>query len=193
VARMLKKVTYDPNMEIKSELIKEYFDAFQPLDNKFQMVHLHFPMKFQRGNESSEFLLSLLDEVHSQFNGQILVEAPNRSWQKVEVKEQLQERSACLVGNDRRPIPSLMRDPSVYYLRLLGDKRTVPRSEFGEDPMDRDDDIKFWAEHMKFLDKKHESVFVAIDNHFSGNSIDDAYLMAKHLKQFNIKTKGFQK
>jgi uncharacterized protein YecE (DUF72 family) len=193
VAPMLKKVTYDQNMEVKSEEIKEFLDAFTPLDTKLQMIMLHFPMKFQRGKGSTEFLIKILEEVHSQFSGHILVEAPNRSWQKVEVKKQLQEYSACLVGNDRRPIPALMRDPQLYYIRLLGDKRTVPRSEFGEDPMDRDADIKFWAEHMQFLNKNHDAIFVTIDNHFSGHAVEDAYLLANKLKQLNIKTKGFQK
>lgn len=192
VARMNKKITYNSDMEIDEKFIERYFEALKPLDNKLQMVLLHFPMKFQKGKNSFDFLKELTEVISSYFSGQILVEAPNRSWQKIEVRNELKEKSACLVGNDRRPIPALMRDPDVYYLRLLGDKRTVPRSEFGENPLDRDDDIKYWAEHLQFLDKKQKSIFVSIDNHFSGSSIEDAYLLAKWLRKLNIKSKGFK-
>lgn len=193
VSRMSKKVTFNPKLEVIEEDIKQYFDAFKPLDSKHQMVLLHFPMKFQKGPQSVEFLVNILEGIHSQFNGNILVEAPNRSWQKPDIKELLHERSACLVGNDRRPIPSLMRDPEVYYLRLLGDRRTVPKSSFGKQALDRNDDIKFWAQHLKFVDKSTKIVFVTVDNHFSGSATDDAYLMADWFEKLNVKYKGFAK
>jgi len=191
VSRLLRTIIDTNDLSINESLIEEFFSAFAPLGNKHQMTLLHFPMKFQKNEETETFLYDLLTTVGKAYSGQLLVEAPNRSWQKIEVRDELAKRSACLVGNDRRPIPSLMRDKSVYYLRLMGDKRTVPRDEFGENPLDRDDDIHSWADHIKFIDSNTEAVFVAIDNHFSGNAIADSKLMATTLQNINASYKGF--
>jgi len=192
VSRMLKDVTHNEDYVVDEEKITAFFDAFKPLAQKHQMTMVHFPMHFQRNGTTEEFLLAVLDKINEQFDGQILVEAPNRSWQKVDIRDELSKRSACLVGNDRRPIPSLMRSKSVYYLRLLGDKRTVPKEKFGKNPLDRDDDIKYWAEHIQFIDKQTDAVFVTMDNHFSGNAIEDAKLMANWLSKLNCKSNGFE-
>ncbi|MHA2501918.1 MAG: DUF72 domain-containing protein [Candidatus Kariarchaeaceae archaeon] len=175
----------------KEEGIKDYFELMGPLGNKHQMCMIHFSTKHQRDDESFEDMRQLLSTVNRYFSGQILVDASNRSWQVPEVKELLSEHSACLVGSDKKPVPSLMKDPSLFYLRLAGDRRIVPVSSLGVQTLDRSQDIRFWADHLSYLNRRTKSIFVAVDNHFSGNALSDIYLLGEELKRRKLKYEGF--
>lgn len=191
-AKMLRNVTYNHQLVVKEEIIENYFKRLNVLGNKLGLVLLQFPIKFQRSPKTFEFITGILDKCHELFPGYLLVEVRNRSWHKEVVKEELATRSACLVSTDKRPISATTRNENVYYLRLMGDKNLVPAKQFGKIELDRRDDIKYWANHLKFLNKKHKMVYVAIDNHFSGNSAKDAIALSKELKRLKVKYEGFR-
>ncbi|MHA2171058.1 MAG: DUF72 domain-containing protein [Candidatus Kariarchaeaceae archaeon] len=192
ISLMMRKVTNNQQLQVDKATIELYFETMKLLKNKLSMVLLQFPAKLQRTAQTSDFVIGILDTCREHFQGQFLVEAKNRSWHKEIVKKELGERSACLVSTDKRPISSEARDDHVYYLRLMGDKRLVPAKDFGKINLDRTGDLKYWATHLKFLNKKHHQVFVAIDNHFSGNSARDAIILVKELKQIGVEAKGFK-
>ncbi|MHA2251982.1 MAG: DUF72 domain-containing protein [Candidatus Kariarchaeaceae archaeon] len=191
-SKILRKITHSPNLLIDEEAISEYFTHLSGLKNKLGLVLLQFPTKFQRNSDSMNFMMELLDCCQKYHNGQLLVEARNRSWHKEAVKAEISPKSACFVSTDKRPISSEARDENVYYLRLMGDKNLVPTKEFGRINLDRGGDIKYWAKYLKSLNKRHQQVYVVFDNHFSGNSTNDANALSLELKQLKVPHQGFK-
>jgi len=190
ISRMSRDILSDRTID--ETAISHFFDSLGGLDNKHQMSMLHFSSKFQRDETSEEYLTKLLECIEKSFSGQILLDISNRSWFVEDVKSLLRSHSAALVGTDKRPVATLMKDPDVYYLRLAGDTRTVPQSELGKVSLDRSKEITFWADHLKFLNTKTRSIFIAVDNHFSGNAITDIYQLVEELRRRKLPFTGFK-
>ncbi len=191
-AKMQKIITHNPEMKVDDQFIEEYFNRLGGLNKKLGMVLLQFPVKMQRSPSSQEFVFSVLDQCNNHFNNQLLIEFRNRSWHKEVVKDELDKRNACLVSTDKRPISAVARNQDIYYLRLLGDRNLVPSKEIGKLEISRDNDIKYWANHLEFLSKKHKLVYVAIDNQFSGNSAKAAISLSRELNRLKVDYKGFK-
>jgi uncharacterized protein YecE (DUF72 family) len=186
-----KQITYDKNNIIQKDLISKFFDALSPLGNKLGMVILHFPKQLQNNENNLEFITGTIDECHEHFNGYLVVEVSNRSWFKDEINQILVDKGACILNSDRKPIGSSMSNPEIYYLKLSGDTRIIPKKSFGVTYFPRDADIKHWSGHLKFKSKRHKKIFVSIDNHFSGDSTKDAYMLSTALQDVKIKVNGF--
>ncbi|MCH8907696.1 MAG: DUF72 domain-containing protein [Candidatus Heimdallarchaeota archaeon] len=186
-ASMTKTTTFIPSHEVQDEEIVEFFDRLKPLKNKLTMVILQFPKNFQNTPQTITFLESLLQSCKSKFSGNLLLDVQNRSWNKEDVNAMLIKNHASILSTDRRPIVSQMSNPDIYYLRLQGDTGLIPTKDFGKVHFPRKNDLKHWATHLKFRYKRHKKIFVAIDNHFSGNSTTDGYQLSEQLMTQQVK------
>ncbi|MFV2014156.1 MAG: DUF72 domain-containing protein [Candidatus Heimdallarchaeota archaeon] len=191
-ASMNKQVTYDKNNEIHKEMITKFFDMLKPLGDKLGIVLLHFPKLLQYTQRNMEFISRIIDSCKEYFNGYFVVDVSNRSWYVDEVNEVLINKDACLLNSDRKPIGSSMSNPEFYYLKLAGDTRIIPKKEFGQLYFPREEDLKHWSNHLKFKSKRHKNIFVSIDNHYSGDSTKDAYLLSNTLTNMKIQINGFK-
>lgn len=192
-ASMNKQITYNTDNEVKKQSIKKFFEALEPLSGKLGVVILHFPKQMQLTDANFSFVSNVIDGCHEFYNGDIVVDLNNRSWYTEKVNQMLSEKKSCILNSDRRPIGSSMSNPDFYYLKLSGDSRLIPKKEFGKIYFPRDGDIKQWANHLKFKSKRHKRIYVAIDNHFSGDSTKDAYMISNALKDMKIKSNGFKR
>lgn len=192
-ASMAKHVTFDKDQKIQKQLIANFFDMLEPLGNRLGIVLLHFPKHLQYNEKNLEFITGIIDSCKDHFNGYFIIDINNRSWYVEEVNTILLSKSGCLLNSDRKPIGSSMSNPEIYYLKLSGDSRIIPTKDFGNTYFPRDADIKHWTSHLKFKAKRHKNIFISIDNHFSGNSTKDAYMLSTALLANKIKCIGFNK
>ncbi|MHA2099878.1 MAG: DUF72 domain-containing protein [Candidatus Kariarchaeaceae archaeon] len=190
-ASVHKQITYDKQNEIQKNLITKFFDVLAPLGNKLGLVILHFPKQLQNNEKNLEFVLGTIDACHEHFNGYIVVDVSNRSWFKDDINQLLVDREACMLNSDRKPVGSSMSNPNLYYLKLSGDTRIIPKKSFGTTYFPRDGDIKHWSNHLKFKSKRHKKIFVSIDNHFSGDSTKDGYMLSTAIQDNKVKITGF--
>jgi uncharacterized protein YecE (DUF72 family) len=188
---MNKQVTYDKNNEIQKDDLTKFFDMLEPLGNKLGVVLLHFPNQLQNNERNLAFIISVIDACKEFFNGYLVIDVSNRSWYTSEVNEIFVKKDACLLNNDRRAVGSSMSNPEIYYLKLAGDTRLIRMKDFGTTYFTRERDIKHWSSHLKFKAKRHKKIFVSFDNHFSGDSTKDAYMMSNALTDMKIKFTGF--
>lgn len=192
-ASMNKQVTFNEAKEVNKQTIKKFFNLLEPLSNKLGVILLHFPKQMQQTEGNLSFVSKVIDTCHEFYNGDIVVDLVNRSWYSDEINQLLNKKNTCFLNSDRRPIGSSMSNPDVYYLKLSGDNRLIPKKEFGKTYFPRDGDIKQWANHLKFKSKRHKKIYVAIDNHFSGDSTKDGYMIANELKDRNVRFNGFKR
>ncbi|MCE7736686.1 MAG: DUF72 domain-containing protein [Candidatus Heimdallarchaeota archaeon] len=190
-ASMNKQVTHDKKNEIQKDDLAKFFDMLEPLGNKLGVVLLHFPNHLLNNEQNLAFVIAVIDACREYFNGYLVIDISNRSWFTSEVNEIFVKKDACLLNNDRRAVGSSMNNPEIYYLKLAGDTRLIPKKDFGTTYFPRDRDIKHWSSHLKFKAKRHKKIFVSFDNHFSGDSTKDAYMMSNALKDMKIKFTGF--
>ncbi|MDH5403493.1 MAG: DUF72 domain-containing protein [Candidatus Heimdallarchaeota archaeon] len=177
--------------ELKTDSIQLFLERFKELEKKIGTYIFKFPREFEYSVANQKFLLKLLSHCRELTSAQFVVDA-HRSWQLDEIKTELSAKMACLIGTDMNPLSSLVRDNSFYYLRLMGNvdenSNRVNRSIL----IDRSADLKYWGEHLKFLNNRVKSIFVCIDDNFSGHAVKDAYLLSKILDSNKVQYKGFQ-
>ena len=192
-ARAPREITYSDDLTVNTIAIEKFLEMMTPLNSKFGMVVLQFPKKMQLSNDTKNFVFEVLDTLRANFQGYFILDMGNRSWMREEFYSELAPKETTMLSTDKRPVSILGDKSEIYYLKLSGDTRIIPKQEFGKTYFPREAEIKQWANHLKVKYKRYKRIYVAIGNHFSGNAVDDAYNLAKELKKYNkVEVNGFQ-
>ncbi len=193
VGRMHRSITNNKRKTVNTDMIEQYFSVMNRLKYKLGIVLLHFDKSFEKNRKNTEFVVNILDEINNHYNGHISIEFLNNSWYREDndFYEQMIDKSSSMISTDKRIVVPKMRHPDIFYLRLRGDYSLVPEKKIGTRVINRDNDIKYYAKYLKSLRKRYKMIYVTVDNHFSGNCIEDAFQLGTELRAINVRFKGF--
>ena len=193
-AKLTRDITHSRDRMFNSETVEYFFNRMnQGLEDKFKTVLVQFPPWLKYSDKSFMFLTSIIDECLLYFKGTIVVEIRDESWIIPEFKKFLHSHQISLARTTRFPIPENFAPlPSLYYLRLLGDRKLIPDESLGQVFLDKQEALKEWVTKLVSLTSQYDTIFVLINNRFSGYAINDAITLSKALSQEKIDRIGFE-
>lgn len=193
-AKLIREVTHVSDFTFKPDKITEFFTRMRRLEEKLRVILVQFPPSFRKTPETNSFLSQVLDECAVHFSGQIVLEIRNKSWFDDDVKDLLSEKAINLAETTTLSIPEEYRNKDVpfYYIRFLGDRRLIPDKKLGKFFLDKNKERKDWALKLAQLNNIYETIFVLINNRFSGYAVNDAIALRKLFTKENIPAQGFE-
>jgi uncharacterized protein YecE (DUF72 family) len=193
-AKLVRDITHSRDRMFNPETVKYFFNRMNHgLDDKFKTVLAQFPPWLKYSNTSYEFLTSIINECLVYFNGTVVVEIRDESWINPDFKKFLVSNKVSLARTTQFPIPEdFALFPSLYYLRLLGDRKVIPDESLGKVFLNKSEALDEWVLKLVNLSSQYDTIFVLINNRFSGYAINDAITLAKTLSLEKIATKGFE-
>ena len=193
-AKLFREITHISRPTIKTEKILLFFSRMQGLRDKLRSILIQFPPSFRKTRETFSFLNQILNKCSDLFSGQIVLEVRNDSWFTDDVKDLLNELAISLAETTTLNIPKDYQNESIplYYIRLLGSRQLIPDEKLGKFFLDKNNERKAWARKLVVLSKSYDTIFVLINNRFSGYAINDAISLRKILTKEKVVTQGFE-
>lgn len=194
-AKLFREVTHVSRPILKPDKISMFFTRMQGLKEKLKSILVQFPPRFRKTNETFPFLTQILEKCSNLFSGQIVLEIRHESWFTDDVKDLLHDLAITLAETTTLNIPEEYQNEIVplYYIRLLGDRKLIPDEKLGKFFLDKNIERKEWARKLVELSKRYDTIFVLINNRFSGYAINDAISLQKILTREHVSTQGFEK
>lgn len=195
-AKLTRDITHARKRKIKPDLIKLFYSRLNDgLEEKFRVTLAQFPPWLKYSSESFKFLTTILNECRSQFDGHIVVEIRDESWFVPEFKDYLDSQRIALAQTTRFPFPEefLVTDRDFHYIRLLGDRKLIPNEKLGKVFLDKKLALNEWVTRMVQLASEYDTIFVLINNRFSGYAINDAITLNKTLTSEKLDVRGFER
>ncbi|MFX0205414.1 MAG: DUF72 domain-containing protein [Candidatus Hodarchaeota archaeon] len=193
-AKLFREITHASRPKIKTEKIVAFFSRMRGLREKLQSILIQFPPSFRNTRVNFSFLNQILEKCSDLFSGQIFLEVRNDSWFTDEVKDRLSALAISLAETTTLSIPEDYQNEKIplYYIRLLGSRQLIPDEKLGKFFLDKNKERKAWARKLVELSKRYNTIFVLINNRFSGYAINDAIFLRKILTKENVLTQGFE-
>jgi uncharacterized protein YecE (DUF72 family) len=181
-----EKVMVDCRVELEA-----FLDSMSNLREKLGVLVFQFPyfnketMEYPAFSDRLEKLLQILPA------GRYAVEVRNREWMDKPLFSLLGAYGVSFVPTDFPGMPSVSSlramnclTADFLYVRLLGDRihteellaRHIGEVLFSETVIDRERELSQWADWIEDISRKEISVYVYINNHYSGfapRDIDD--------------------
>jgi uncharacterized protein YecE (DUF72 family) len=192
-AKMIRDVTHT-NRAFTPDIIKGYFDRMKGLEDKLRVILLQFPPRFRKTPKTMNHLTQIIEESRNQFNENLVLELRNNSWLDAEVKDLLKEHSIALAETLFLSIPDEFHSEGfpIYYIRLLGDRELIPDEKLGKVFLDKSEELTRYVQRLSMLNNIYQTIFIVINNRFSGYAINDAISLNKQLTKEQITVKGFE-
>ena len=168
-----------------------FLESMSELGEKLGVLVFQFPYFSKEVLAFDEFGKRLASIAKHLASGKYAIEVRNREWIGKDLFDLLSGLGFSFVPTAFPGMPSVSSlramDPvtcDFVYIRLLGDRiqteemlaRHLGEVTFSETVIDRDGEIGRWAEWIQELSRKEVSVYVYINNHYSGfapRDIDD--------------------
>lgn len=193
-AKLFRQITHISRPIIKPEKIIKFFARMGRLEEKLKAILVQFPPSFRKTSETFTYLTQVLDECSNRFSGQIILEIRNKSWFSDDLKDLLIDKDTILAETTTLSIPEEFQNKEVpiSYIRLLGDRRIIPDKKLGKFFLEKGKERKNWGFRLVQLSKMYDTIFVLINNRFSGYAINDGISLKKILAKENIQVQGFE-
>ncbi|MHA2225731.1 MAG: DUF72 domain-containing protein [Candidatus Hodarchaeales archaeon] len=193
--KLIRDITHSLKNKFNQDKVIAFFSHMKLLEEKLQAILIQFPPRFKNTPGNLHFLLQLLSECLSRFSGRFVVEFRDESWFNDEVRALLQDRSVSVVDTTTLGIPEKQRITSsdLYYIRFLGDREIIPDEKLGQIYLNKTEERQLWIRKLIHLNSLYETIFVVINNRFSGYAINDAVTLQKVLTKEKIEVNGFEK
>ena len=190
-AKVPRVITHEKALVECEYEMQAFLESMQELQEKLGVLIFQFPYFAKDVMELAEFRDRLTRFSEQLPTGRYAVEVRNRDWICPLLFDTLRNIGVCFVPTDFPGMPSVenlrMRDcvsQDFIYIRLLGDRiyteemlaRHFGEVSFSETVIDRTQDLERWSSWISELSDKDVSVYVYINNHYSGfapRDIDD--------------------
>jgi uncharacterized protein YecE (DUF72 family) len=174
-----KVITHEKSLVDCNKEMTAFLNVCEGLEEKLGPILFQFPNSFKP--ERLEDLLVFLDRLPAS-DYLFAVEIRNRNWYQGALADELTERKIPLVMVDH---PWMPREPRVTgrfaYIRWLGDQDAL--EVFDRIQLDKDKELRWWAEETVGLMRKSIPVYGFFNNHFRGHSPSDVIAFADLLAQ----------
>ena len=160
-------ITHEKRLDRVNSEVFSFLASIAPIHQKIMALVLQLPpsLSFE---EAKPRLSELFDLLPDDF--MYPIEGRHKSWFSQDAIEFLKQKNYCLVWNDvsgvNNPMP--ITSSKFLYLRLIGD-RSIPDSEFGKVSINRDEEIKNWADNLQKI-RDVPLAMVVTNNHYEGFS-----------------------
>ncbi len=191
-AKLLRAFTHDTFYQsIDSTYLETFFIRLQPLKEKLRVIVIQFPRSFTPSDKTKKYLNNLVEEIKSFYSGIIAIELRNLLWleERNYVIHHLRDEQVTLVQSDRFAY-DLDEPDNPTYIRLLGDRRILTDEDLGKKRINRTKELRRWAYHIAELLRKRILVYLVINNHYSGNAIDDLLFVSNFVQKMGEKVIG---
>ena len=194
-AKLVRELTHAFHPKLKLNTLRNYYSRMKGLEDKFQTTVIQFPPHFRQTNDNLIYVKRLLSECRSMFSKNIVVEFRNQSWFSSELEDILRELSIPLIETPFLQLPEQFRQISskCYYIRLLGDRSLIPDNKLGKLHLNKTAELIKWSEKLINLNPNFQTIFIVINNRFSGYAINDAITIREKLSENKIEAIGFEK
>ncbi len=195
-AKLTRDITHASKRKIKPDIIKQFYTRLKMgLEEKFKVTLAQFPPWLKYSPESFKFLTAILDECVSQFDGHIVVEIRDESWLVPEFSDYLNSSKIALAETTRFLLPNefLIKNRDFHYIRLLGDRKLIPNEKLGHVFLDKKSALNEWVTRIVQKSNSYDTIFVLINNRFSGYAINDAITLHKSLTSEKLDVSGFER
>ena len=190
-AKVPRSITHDKVLVDCSHEMDAFLESMHELGEKLGVLVFQFPYFPKEALEVGEFLERLGRLAPSLPKARYAVEVRNRDWIGEELFGGLEELRLAFVPTAFPGMPSIDAFKRMHavtadfvYIRLLGDRifteemlaRQIGEVSFSETVIDRGEELSRWASWIEHLSSKDVSVYVYINNHYSGfapRDIDD--------------------
>ncbi len=192
-AKLWRRFTHERDSAWSRDEADAVRDGFSPLaeEERLGAVLVQFPWSFKANDRSLEWLDDILREF-SEYP--LVVEVRHASWNKPEFYDWLGERGVGFVNIDqplfgRSLEPSSRATAPVGYVRLHGrNYEEWFRADAGRDArydyLYQREELEPWVERIRELARSGsvEDVYVVTNNHYRGQAVANAVMMAAMLR-----------
>ena len=167
-AKFPKIITHDKKLKNVEKELTLFYNVMKPLKNKLLALLIQFPpyLKITEGLEALKQYDFFFDD-----NFRYTVEVRHPSWFSDLAYNFFSNNNICMTWNqlDKIQSPPVVTTDFVY-LRLIGD-RSIKEDEFGKIQKDREQEMKYWSDRFRTLQKGEKELkvgIVAANNHYAG-------------------------
>ncbi|MHA2237234.1 MAG: DUF72 domain-containing protein [Candidatus Hodarchaeales archaeon] len=195
-AKLTRDITHARKNILRPDLIQEFISRLKSgLEEKFQIILAQFPPWLKYSPESYDFLTTIIDETKKLFDGKIAIEIRNKSWFTDEFSDYIESNRLALVQTTNFEYPKEFHSSnrSFHYIRLLGDRKIIPNEKLGKVFLEKHSALNEWVSQIVSLTNQYDTIFVLINNRFSGYAINDAITLSKALRREKLAVTGFEK
>lgn len=167
-AKFPKVITHDKKFQNVEKELTLFYDAMKPLKDKLLALLIQFPpyVKITQGLEALKQYDFFFDD-----SFRYTVEVRHPSWFSDLAYNFFSNNNICMTWNqlDKIQSPPIVTSDFVY-LRLIGD-RTIKDDEFGKIQKDREQEMRYWSNKIRTVQKDEKDVKVVIvsaNNHYAG-------------------------
>ena len=167
-AKFPKIITHDKKLKNVEKELTLFYNVMKPLKNKLLALLIQFPpyLKITEGLEALKQYDFFFDD-----NFRYTVEVRHPSWFSDLAYNFFSNNNICMTWNqlDKIQSPPVVTTDFVY-LRLIGD-RNIKEDEFGKIQKDREQEMKYWSDRFRTVQKDEKKLkvgIVAANNHYAG-------------------------
>lgn len=167
-AKFPKIITHDKKLKNVEKELTLFYSVMKPLKNKLLALLIQFPpyLKITEGLEALKQYDFFFDD-----NFRYTVEVRHPSWFSDLAYNFFSNNNICMTWNqlDKIQSPPVVTTDFVY-LRLIGD-RSIKEDEFGKIQKDREQEMKYWSDRFRTVQKDEKELkvgIVAANNHYAG-------------------------
>ena len=167
-AKFPKIITHDKKLKNVEKELTLFYNVMKPLKNKLLALLIQFPpyLKITEGLEALKQYDFFFDD-----NFRYTVEVRHPSWFSDLAYNFFSNNNICMTWNqlDKIQSPPVVTTDFVY-LRLIGD-RSIKEDEFGKIQKDREQEMKYWSDRFRTVQKDEKELkvgIVAANNHYAG-------------------------
>jgi uncharacterized protein YecE (DUF72 family) len=167
-AKFPKIITHDKKLKNVEKELTLFYNVMKPLKNKLLALLIQFPpyLKITEGLEALKKYDFFFDD-----NFRYTVEVRHPSWFSDLAYNFFSNNNICMTWNqlDKIQSPPVVTTDFVY-LRLIGD-RSIKEDEFGKIQKDREQEMKYWSDRFRTVQKDEKELkvgIVAANNHYAG-------------------------
>ena len=167
-AKFPKIITHDKKLKNVEKELTLFYNVMKPLKNKLLALLIQFPpyLKITEGLEALKQYDFFFDD-----NFRYTVEVRHPSWFSDLAYNFFSNNNICMTWNqlDKIQSPPVVTTDFVY-LRLIGD-RSIKEDEFGKIQKDREQEMKYWSDRFRTVQKGEKELkvgIVAANNHYAG-------------------------
>ncbi len=172
-----QKITHIKMLENAEEETEVFLNHVDFLGEKLGILLLQFPPMFRQQHFSQ--LKNYLESLPKKFS--YALEVRNKTLLNDQVYALLRDHNISLVWVDAVKMPlTLEMTADHIFVRWEGDRKAV-KGDLGKSEVDRDKDIKLWAEKIKPLRDKGVQVFGYFSKYYSGFPPKDVNKLLKFL------------
>ncbi len=185
--KLPKIITYDNLLLNVETLFNSYINSIKTLDNKLGVTLIQIPpfLDYTNGiNHLKDFIKLFPEDL------KFAIEFRNNSWLNNDVYSILKDKNIIL-GWVERPeikIDNILTSDYIYF-RLMGDESVLHKKDFGSIKIDRNNDIKKWADILNKNVNNVKTIFIYANNHFQGFTPGTINILREYLglKKLNLK------